>query len=426
MSNNAEVSRCMQRLGGVYQDPMRVSRDASSLLNAQVGRHLRTKVSSYVQNNGLSTNALLIDGTIKMNYNGNVYNIPINIYIPPNYPILPPTAYVRPISSMMIKKDHRHVGADGMVYMPYFHNWKKNSHNLMGTCNQMSYMFEKEPPVFAKPAGHVSNSNYNGNPTPPPAAAAPAAAASPPTPFLPSYNDLKSKFGLGGSSGGNNKRQSEEERLAKEAEEANQVVAIARAAEEKEGRDKQLVTETRDRLTARSKQILETYKVTSRNETSRLVEDKILLEKSDKFLNGTGTGTRSSSDDDLGQIEYLNNRKTELEKYHDEVDENIAKLESFIESAEEAKKASKEVSVDELAVPQDIHSAQMLILSAENAAINDALFFLDKALADHCISMEDHLRAVRRLAKKQFLSRAHLLKVGQVKAAESIYQKSVW
>ena len=109
---------------------------------------------------------------------------------------------------------------------------------------------------------------------------------------------------------------------------------------------------------------------------------------------------------------------------HKELDKGIQKLTAFVKSAEEEKSSKKEVSVDELAVPGDIHSAQMLILSAENAAINDALYFLDKALADSRISLHDHLIAVRKLTKTQFLARAHLLKIGQVKASEAITQNA--
>ena len=97
----------------------------------------------------------------------------------------------------------------------------------------------------------------------------------------------------------------------------------------------------------------------------------------------------------------------------------MEQLESFIVEAESYKKTSKEKDVDDLALPADIHSAQMLVLSAESAAIIDALYFLEKALSENKISLEVHLKAVRRLARRQFLIKAHLLKIGSVKAAEA-------
>ena len=67
----------------------------------------------------------------------------------------------------------------------------------------------------------------------------------------------------------------------------------------------------------------------------------------------------------------------------------------------------------------------MLILSAENAALNDVLYFLDKALEEDRLSLDVHLLQYRKLTKRQFLVRAHLLKIAQVKASESVRQH-VW
>ena len=203
-------------------------------------------------------------------------------------------------------------------------------------------------------------------------------------------------------------------KLAKEAEEANAAVAIARAAEAKEEREQAMTEQARDQLTHKSRQILEAYCNMAGNEISDLIQDQILLEKSRDFV----------SDPDDGQIAYLTKRKQELEKYHVELDEGIVKLSSFIQSAQEEKSSKSEISADELAIPGDIHSAQMLILSAENAAITDALYFLDKGLENGHMSLEDHLKAVRKLTKKQFLVKSHLLKIGQVKASQAARQNA--
>jgi len=55
----------------------------------------------------------------------------------------------------------------------------------------------------------------------------------------------------------------------------------------------------------------------------------------------------------------------------------------------------------------------MLQLAAENASISDALYFLDRALYAGSLNPTQHLRQVRKLAKQQFLVRAHLLKIQQ-------------
>ena len=64
---------------------------------------------------------------------------------------------------MDIKVGHRHVDREGLVYLPFLHEWNARTHNLMGLCAAMSSVFGMDPPVYAikKPsAGSVS-------PTPP-------------------------------------------------------------------------------------------------------------------------------------------------------------------------------------------------------------------------------------------------------------------
>jgi ESCRT-I complex subunit TSG101 len=420
--NNSEVQRCLRRLGGIYRDPTRVSRDASTLLNSDVGRHLRPEASDFVQNDGSSKPALLLKGTIGMLYKGQTYNIPIDVYLPPAYPVSPPVCFVRPVSSMMIKEGHRHVGRDGMVYMPYLHSWSNNAHNLVDACRHMSSIFGKEPPVFAKPPGYVAPA-----PAPTPVVA--------PTPTPPRYEDIATSsnnsssysnpisdafsrfsttFSASPIQNNQNNQMMEQERLAKleaEVEESNAAVAVARAAEAKEERERALTKETREQVARKSTAILEVYHKSTGDEMSELVKDQIMLEKSRDFASG--------------QIEYLTGRKDELVKCHEELDKGIAKLTAFVQTAEEEKSSSKEVSADELAVPEDIHSGQMLILSAENAALNDVLYFLDKALEEDRLSLDVHLLQYRKLTKRQFLVRAHLLKIAQVKASESVRQH-VW
>jgi ESCRT-I complex subunit TSG101 len=70
-------------------------------------------------------------------------------------------------------------------------------------------------------------------------------------------------------------------------------------------------------------------------------------------------------------------------------------------------------SVDDMVQPTNALHGQMLDLAAENAAISDALYFLDRGLYKGHLDCEVHLKQVRRLAKRQFLVRAHLIKIHQ-------------
>lgn len=54
---------------------------------------------------------------------------------------------------------------------------------------------------------------------------------------------------------------------------------------------------------------------------------------------------------------------------------------------------------------------RMLELVAENAALEDALYYLDQGLTDGVIDVDVFMKEVRRLARKQFVARATMKKV---------------
>lgn len=72
----------------------------------------------------------------------------------------------------------------------------------------------------------------------------------------------------------------------------------------------------------------------------------------------------------------------------------------------------------------------MLRLVAENAALEDAMYYLDQGLTDGVVSMDVFLREVRRLSRKQFLARATMKKVQDegegIRKCESHVRGSRW
>lgn len=408
--SSQSISRLLSRLGGVYRDPSRISRDSTDLLSASIGQHLRPSVSQLVENDGRSTSVLMFSGTIAMVFRRNTYNVPIDIYLPSAYPIAPPTAFVRPISTMMIKEKHKHVASSGMVYMSYFHSWNQYSHNLVDACHAMSRIFGNDPPVYARPPGSTI----------------PITSPSP-----PSYSDIQSSASLAASttptqpsastSGG---LTTEERRrlaeLEREAAEANAAVEAARRADKKEEEDRQIVYQLKNDIVKSTNETLQAHLDVSKVQIQEYLTDQMVLEKCNRYIAGDVNAGVAS-----GQMVYLTKQKEELQKCLKNIRKSINEMEIFIRKAEKSKEDQAESTlVDDLALPEDIHSAQMICFSAENAAITDALYFLDKGLADQRIDLETHLRAVRKLARKQFLIRAHLLKVGQVKISQSFREKS--
>jgi len=85
MVNDPRVTAVLARLGGVYRDPARVDRDASSLLKSSVGSTLVPISATRVENNGYASTVLVLQGTIAIFFRGNTYQVLVDIYLPSGY-----------------------------------------------------------------------------------------------------------------------------------------------------------------------------------------------------------------------------------------------------------------------------------------------------------------------------------------------------
>lgn len=415
----------IHRLSGVYRDPQRVLRDAESLLSSPLGVHLRPTTEPLMLNDGSSTPpVLLLRGTLPMTYRGVTYNIPIDMYLPPPYPLRPPTVFIRPVASMAIKKNHQHVGLDGRVYLPYLHEWRPTTHALRELAVWMSSLFGSEPPCYAKPVNASGSSNgsastSNGQNNPPPYSQATTTTAS-----YATSNSAYSSISTVASStiGVNNAELERRKALEKEIDEANLAAETARRAAAQEAQmeaeQRRLQKEHEGNLS--SMRAMATSKVQFEIRTFfQTAKEELQLElKNQKQLEAG-----------KGQLEHLikegEERKAQLQKGNEEIDESIEGLEKWLAAVKEQQNASAdtdnnngETKADLIALPADTHSAQMLALSAENAAIDDCIYFLDRALVRGSISTEVFLKEVRRLSKRQFMTKAHLIKIAQTRAAE--------
>ncbi|KAL3776383.1 hypothetical protein ACHAW5_011049 [Stephanodiscus triporus] len=194
-TKDALISIVFNRLSGVYRDSSRVMRDAKDLLlSSHLGSQLHPRagplsmtpgrpcqslglmdspdnipIERRHQNafarvlrvwvlSGISSSSLMLmlKGTLPMTYCGVIYHIPIEMFLPPLYPARPPIVFVRPTATMSIKASHKHVGQDGMVYMPYLLSWKSETHDLTELAALMSSMFGDEPPCYARPSNATS------------------------------------------------------------------------------------------------------------------------------------------------------------------------------------------------------------------------------------------------------------------------------
>jgi len=421
----------IHRLSGVYRDPQRVLRDAETLLSSPLGTHLRPTTEPLIRNDGTSTPpVLLLRGTIPMTYRGVTYNLPIDMYLVQEYPIRPPTVFIRPVSSMAIKENHRHVGLDGRVYLPYLHEWKGNTHDLRELVVWMSSLFGSEPPCYAKPTGTAttarpvvavsSNGNRNGHHNNPPAYAQATTvstnggqSSSYVTAQSVTSSSVASSYNTAASSSTTTNADEERRRaFEKEIADANMAAETARraAAEEHRLKVEQQRLEREHEQNLLSMRTMATSKVQFeiQNLFKSLKNDlRITLKNQKQLEDGTKEIQRL--------IKEGKERKLQLSTGKDNIEKEIEKLEVWLtavkneqEQSDKDENNSRQCTADLIALPADTHSAQMLALSAENAAIDDCIYFLDRALVRGSIGLDVFLKEVRRLSKRQFLAKVCL------------------
>jgi hypothetical protein len=131
-----------------YRDVARVVRDvdhACSMCPTLGG----AKAATHTENDGQQRRLLQMDGLVPINYRGATYNIPVHIWVEPDYPSRPVRPYVVPVQGMMIVPGHQHVGADGCCYFPYLNAWNPQTSNIAALVAEIQAAFSAHPPVVS-------------------------------------------------------------------------------------------------------------------------------------------------------------------------------------------------------------------------------------------------------------------------------------
>lgn len=266
------------------------------------------------------------------------------------------------------------------------------THNLVELVVAMSSVFSADPPVFTRA----------------PTAAPPPRPADPPPP-MPAHL-IDDSISQRAATSSNSEA---EARLAREAEEANRVMEAARKAErEEEEKAQQMAAQKR-------------WEAQKQQQVKQQV-----LEKIRRHLMDVSKQTKVQAQNHQRDQQRLNIAEEKLEKQlkmfqttQDALEEKLKiveektdEIQEWLADAEKTQQENgppSEKTADELVQPISKIHEQMLDLSAENASLTDALYFLDRSLYLGNMDCETHLKHVRRLAKRQFLARAHLMKINQ-------------
>jgi ESCRT-I complex subunit TSG101 len=134
----------------------------------------------------------------------------------------------------------------------------------------------------------------------------------------------------------------------------------------------------------------------------------------DTIFETQGT-VRESSEQLQETLSLLAQERAGLETIAKKLDEDLENTRKWLEENE----GKEELDLDQVVYPQDSWSQQMLEAVAEDAAIQDAMDELQRALRDDKIDIVKFLKAIRRLARKQFNARALALKIHEQQRKKS-------
>eukprot|EP01090_Pellita_catalonica_P019989 TRINITY_DN6952_c0_g1_i1.p1 TRINITY_DN6952_c0_g1~~TRINITY_DN6952_c0_g1_i1.p1 ORF type:complete len:206 (-),score=21.14 TRINITY_DN6952_c0_g1_i1:37-654(-) len=109
--------------------------------------------------------------------------------------------------------------------------------------------------------------------------------------------------------------------------------------------------------------------------------------------------------------ELLKQEKRRLAHEAQDLDRKIVEVNGWLQSKGAGGNGGSDV--DAMTQPSDSYSQQLLNLVAEDAAIDDAIYHVERNVYNGNINAQDFIRSIRQLSKRQFLARATIEKVKQ-------------
>lgn len=306
----------------------------------------------------------------------------MELFIPLTYPAECPKLFVRPTPNMTVKANHRHVDMQGVVYLPYLHEWKPSSH-LRGLVEVASGVFSIDPPLFARPA----------TPTPAPT---PYAYAPTPTPVV----------------------QPQQQQVQQPVQQA---VYTANAARPAVYTPSYPTSKPADPVTVTSVTSVAAMSSASHANTPDPLKRLNLIEEVSMKLQAAIHKKHLTQRDELcNEMEVQSYLSESAQRALADVRDKerlIQTLEAALGEVSEkmikcSQKASEHVTPDPVTLIQaDELSNQIMTLFASIAAIDDVFYHLDKMLGK--LDVNTYLKEVRALSRQQFLYKLHLQKISR-------------
>lgn len=368
----------------------------------QVYRSLTYRLEAFVFNNGARKDLLNLEGTIPVNYKGAFYNIPVCIWLMDTHPQNAPLCFVKPTSDMSIKVS-KYVDSNGKVYLPYLHEWSQSGSTLQKLVQCMISAFGELPPVYSKPrnetrAPYPVNSfmpqpaGYPGFPQGAPQPGYPTQTPYPTTSNLP-YPSFGAPYpGAVSTNGMPYPPAATSTPYPPTAGYGGPAATdVAGGTITEEHIKASLLSAVEDKLRRRLKE--QSLQSQAELETLRRTQQELREGK-------------SRLEDILARLQR---ERAELDKNVTILQEKEKELHTAIERLEE----QEGIDVDEAVVTTAPLYSQLLNAFAEEATLEDAIYYMGEALRKEVIDLDTFLKQVRTLARRQFTLRALMHKCRQ-------------
>ncbi|XP_049876966.1 tumor susceptibility gene 101 protein [Pectinophora gossypiella] len=366
----------------------------------QVYRSLTFRLEAFVFNNGSRKDLLNLEGTIPVNYKGAYYNIPVCIWLMDTHPQNAPLCFVKPTPDMSIKVS-KYVDSNGKIYLPYLHEWSSNGSTLQKLIQCMISAFGELPPVYSKPRNEA-RAPYPVNsfmPQPPgypypqvsPTPGYPTVTPYPTTSNLP-YPSYGTPYpGAASTNGTPYPPAASATPYPPAAGYGGPSPDVGGGTITEEHIKASLLSAVEDKLRRRLKE--QSQQSQAELETLRRTQQELREGKS-----------------------RLEDILARLQRERSELDKNVVVLqekERELQSAIERLGEQEGIDVDEAVVTTAPLYSQLLNAFAEEATLEDAIYYMGEALRKEVIDLDTFLKQVRTLARRQFTLRALMHKCRQ-------------
>ncbi|KAH8340411.1 hypothetical protein KR074_012638 [Drosophila pseudoananassae] len=372
-------------------------------------RSLTYDLQRFVFNDGTAKDLFTLQGTIPVVYKNNTYHIPICIWLMDTHPQNAPMCFVKPTPTMQIKVS-MYVDHNGKVYLPYLHDWQPHSSDLLSLIQVMMVTFGDHPPVYSKPKEQIAAPYPNNSFMPQPGGAGPSSSYLPyPTaggagggnfPPYPTGSNFGSPYPpAGGGPAGHGAGYPPYMNFPQPS--GGYPPAAGGYNPSSNASSTGTITEEHIKASLIS-----------------AVEDKLrrrLQEKVNQYQAEIETLNRTKSElvEGSAKIDSIISR---LEREEVDLQKNIAVLKDKEEELEKSLatlESAEAIDPDEAVTTTAPLYRQLLNAYADEAATEDAIYYLGEGLRGGVIDLETFLKHVRTLSRKQFILRATMQKCRQ-------------